>query len=517
MAEKSHEPDYVNDLPEGYPENTPRCQHEFEHDYEYEGRSVQHRPCGLLVEDYDGDPEPRCYFHCTRPRPRQGDEAVKGKLEGAIRALAFVGEAQLLGAPLQRAVLVRANLHSVDLFGANLQGANLWRANLPAAGLYDATLRDACFESANLRGAELTLANARGADFAMADLRAGELAEAKLQRATLVAAQLQGASLNSVKLDGASLYAARLQGAHLRRTQLVNADLRQVTIASLQEDTEKIGLAITRMADMREADLRGALLSGATIAPEADLSGATFGFIVARRWWPWQKRGCIGLRGIRRWWRLRNTRWNEYHIRDERCARSDQEWKKAKALHTRLKEDKPPTFQECETVYRQLRNNYQHRAQQQEASAFFIREMECRRAQMRRDLRGNGEEQYKGHGQGRSWLSKVLTFLFMSLAYHVAGYTEWPGRVLAWAAGIWGLSAGVLKWWGCANNQGMSWGDALYTSTANLTSLNSQGAKSLGAAFSANTCFKIVASVESVCGIVLAALFVACLVRKFSR
>ena len=509
MAEKSREPDYVNDLPDDSPCDTPRCRHEFKYSHQYKEQDVKGRLCGLPVPDDDiGREKQLCYFHSIRRR--QGDEAVKGKLEGAIRAAAFVGEAQLLGAPLQRAVLVRANLHSADLFGANLQGADLWRGNLPAAGLYDAALRDACFEFANLRGAELTLADARGANFGAADLRAGELAEAKLQRATLVAAQLQGASLNSAKLDGASLYAARLQGAHLRRAQLVNADLRQVTIASLQEDTEKIGLAITRMADMRDADLRGALLSGATIAPEADLSGATFGFIVARRWWPWQKRGCIGLRGIRRWWHLRNMRWTEYHIRDERCAYSDQEWEKAQALHDGLKEKNPPEFRECEAVYRQLKLNYQESGDYQRAGEFFVREMECKRAQMVVDKKSLWQ---------RIW---------PALMYFGCGYGERPIWIAAWGLGLIGLFAFIHGAFGLRDSAGSyvmgpgidwipsvagvgRWLTAAYFSVVTFTSLG-YGDLAPGPILG-----RFFAGLEAVLGIVLMSLFLICVVRKYSR
>ena len=73
--------------------------------------------------------------------------------------------ADLRGANLRWAKLIRADLRGADLSGANLRGANLrW------AKLIGADLRGTNLIGADLSGADLIGANLRGADLSEADL-----------------------------------------------------------------------------------------------------------------------------------------------------------------------------------------------------------------------------------------------------------------------------------------------------------------------------------------------------------
>jgi len=110
-------PPYVNKLPEGLPEDTPRCPFRF---------LLGGEACGLA--SYPPDPEGRCILHSElSDRPQQ---ALCSALERAVAAGACLEDANLQGASLNY-----ANLQGARLGGANLQGAELYEADLRTADL----------------------------------------------------------------------------------------------------------------------------------------------------------------------------------------------------------------------------------------------------------------------------------------------------------------------------------------------------------------------------------------------
>jgi len=110
-------------------------------------------------------------------------------------------QADLSGADLNGAVLIRADLSGADLNGANLSGADLNGANLSGVNL----------SRADLSGADLS-----GADLSRADLNGANLSGANLRRADLSGADLSGADLSRANLSKADLSEADLSGANLR-------------------------------------------------------------------------------------------------------------------------------------------------------------------------------------------------------------------------------------------------------------------------------------------------------------
>ena len=106
---------------------------------------------------------------------------------------------------LEKAVLVRVQLHGADLTDARLHGADLTDARLHGATLTGAQLHGASLVGAQLHGASLGGAQLHGAD----------LAGAQLHGASLVGAQLHGASLMGARLPGAILVGAQLHEAAL--------------------------------------------------------------------------------------------------------------------------------------------------------------------------------------------------------------------------------------------------------------------------------------------------------------
>ncbi|MFN0190889.1 MAG: pentapeptide repeat-containing protein [Aestuariivirga sp.] len=154
--------------------------------------------------------------------------------------------ANLFGARLPGAVLVRANLSGAHLDSSNLQGASLVRALLQ-----DTRLEQSHLEGSNLEGAEL-----QGARLAEAHLQGAMLDEAKLQLTRLTGSFLQGTSLKNAKMHGTGLASAKLQGTALDGAQMQCSDLRQTRLQGTSLDE----------ASVAGADFDSANFSGASLA-----------------------------------------------------------------------------------------------------------------------------------------------------------------------------------------------------------------------------------------------------------
>jgi uncharacterized protein YjbI with pentapeptide repeats len=161
--------------------------------------------------------------------------------------------ANLKGARLDRATLIRAELSS-----ANLEGATLLRPNTTTSFAPDP--REAPrFAGARMAGAKI-VARLDGADFRWADLTGAVFGTGDGRLEVLLTSQVL---MNGCDFSEATLKEAILLGASLRFAHFVNADLRGADLR---------GTDLTR-ADFAGADLSGADVTGANL-DEADLSGA---------------------------------------------------------------------------------------------------------------------------------------------------------------------------------------------------------------------------------------------------
>lgn len=143
--------------------------------------------------------------------------------------------ADLRGANLTDADLIKADLRDADLTWTNFSGAKLTWAFLTDADLTQADLRGADISWARLirakfTGADLSRAVLTNAYLREANLTAADLSEASLKKAGLRAANLTDADLNKAILSGADLAWANLTGTDLRGAdisdvQLIFADL----------------------------------------------------------------------------------------------------------------------------------------------------------------------------------------------------------------------------------------------------------------------------------------------------
>ncbi len=379
-----------------------------------------------------------------------------------------------------RSALEAAVAKGANLWHANLQEADLRRANLQEARLSFANLQEADLGDANLQGAGLSLANLREAGLVDANLQEADLLLANLQEAGLMGANLQGANLSHANLQEANLYDANLQGADLRWSRLIGA------------------------VDLRGANLTDANLLGFELSPEAKLDNVNWGLAAGNKM-----------------------------LQDEREARAgrpheEEDWDEDEA-----------TFAECEAVYRQIKLSYQYSGDYGRAGQFFIREMECKRAQLylKRFLPRFWERRFwrvffrRGWWQPRpvwNWLSRGATRALWCVSYYICQHGENPARL----AGVMGLVivlfAFIHSLVGVDGTDGKpiiapgfamppraellgQMTKAVYFSVATFTSLG------YGDMRPVQGWGQVVAMAEVSLGIILVALLVGCVIRKVSR
>ncbi len=478
----------MNELPEGY--EGAKCQHVFAlypHTSKY---------CGLPAWDGAPEEEPRCPFHSA-----VSPEDIKEQLEAAVAAGAGLHEADLTDARLFAADLTDAKLHSANLTGAWLDGANLTGAgffgtNLTGAELNHANLTDAWLNGADLTGVELTYA----------DLTDAKLNGAHLTGADLPGAWLDGANLTDARLNHADLTDARLNGANLTDARLFGADLTDADLPG---------------ARLPGADLSGANLTGARL-PGADLSGADLKrarFLVL---WHFKNKeeGGARMAGVRKAPDLRGVKLHGAKLQgvtiEPECNLEGAKIYPSPGSTTKdqiYEEESNPG--EDAQVYRQLKLAVQDSGDYERAGEFFRHERRCLRLQM---------AQAGGH-----CLKRVFYFLFEKLAGYgekPLGGAAWAGFLIvlfAWIQSICGITAkdatlSVGPWRLAWGNWAGLWdyltGDlwmALYFSAVTFTTL---GYGDLAPASGPGRFF---AGLEALIGMTLMALFLVCVVRKFSR
>lgn len=155
---------------------------------------------------------------------------VGADLNGANLIDAELSAADLRNANLGGAKLTRANLRSVNLQGANLSGANLdhahlHEANLKGANLSGTSLCDAILYEADLKEVNLCEASLRNANLIRASMSRVYAPKTKFNGASLLAASLDNSDLSDADFSGADLRSSDLTGARLFRSELAESNL----------------------------------------------------------------------------------------------------------------------------------------------------------------------------------------------------------------------------------------------------------------------------------------------------
>lgn len=189
-------------------------------------------------------------------RERQPDEKID------------LREADLTGANLSEALLVKADFSRANLWEANLSRSYLLLANLSGADLRQANVSMAFLNGANLSGADLRKANLSGANLIAAHLSEADLREAYFLEARFFEADLRNANLSRAFLNGADL-----NGADLRKANLSGADLSNARLHKAKLSGADLWEATLSGADLSEANLSRANLSAANLS-SSNLIGA---------------------------------------------------------------------------------------------------------------------------------------------------------------------------------------------------------------------------------------------------
>jgi hypothetical protein len=248
-------------------------------------------------------------------------------------------------------------------------------------------MTDARYSDANLYEAQLHRAYLRSQQHPLSppEMLYADMTESQFPFTTWLHANLSRSCLHGVdghfaKFGNVRLEQAHLCGGHLTRAQFVDCDLRHVTAKgvvlrgakldavslddSVLAEADLTDMTITGGSSLRNCDLSEAWVSGLRLSADTDVTGVT--------WWQPEKR----------------------MLRDERVLRLREEHvKEAKVdcdggIHNPFARDnvtvgggpRDPSWSDCQRVYRDIRRCYQVLGMYREASEFFIREQECRRA-----------------------------------------------------------------------------------------------------------------------------------------
>jgi uncharacterized protein YjbI with pentapeptide repeats len=359
---------------------------------------------------------------------------------------------------LERAVaagvcLFEAGLSGAQLEGANLTGALLDGADLSGAKLAWADLSGAQLVEANLSGAVFWEANLSGAHLKGASLSGAKLEKANLSGALLWKSSLSGAALAGADLSGAMLSGADLSGADASDTKFDNANLREAKL--------------TGNVNLRGADFTDALLANAELSLEAHLDRVT--------WWPADQRP--------RWRRALHL--SAPVLRDERLAANEHD------LHV------------CESLYRQIKQCHQHSGQYSEAGQFFVREMECRRGQLKSPFeRGVHGLMYFLCDYFENWMRVVVIALLVIL-------------LGAWTQGLCGIHTAPAGQY--VVGPGVGWPTLDSIVAACYFSVMTFTATGYGDYVPSPGLGQILAAVQALTGVFLMALLLVCLARKYGR
>lgn len=362
-----------------------------------------------------------------------------------------------------REELEKAAAFGVCLFEAKLAGTPLERARLTGALLEGADFSGAKLAWADLSSAQLAEANLSDAVLWEADLSGAQLKGARLLRAKLEGADLSGAVLWTADLSGARLSGADLSGAMLSGANLSDADASETGFrnANLRE------ARLTGKVNLRGADFTEALLANAELSLEANLDRVT--------WWPADRRP---------WWQCA-LHLGTPMLRDEVLAADD---------HDR---------HACESLYRQIKQCHQHSGQYHEAGEFFIREMECRRGQLK-SLFGRG---------------------VVGLVYFLSDYFENWMRVVvigvlvillgAWLQGLCGICTAPAGTY--VVGPGLGWPTLSSVISACYFSVMTFTATGYGDYVPSPGLGQVLAALQALTGLSLMSLVLVCMARQYGR
>jgi hypothetical protein len=319
--------------------------------------------------------------------------------------------------------------------------------DLEEAARLGACMFEACLAGASLKGAILS-----DAWMWHADLSRAILEDTKFGRAHLGGAVFRGAYLPRATFSGADAPEARFDDADLRKARFDDH------------------------ARLEKCTFRRTLMYGAMLRPGIDLDGVE---------WAETDPYCARER-----------------LLDETLARDDAGWQDyCAAGHCVAR----PTLAHAERIYRQIKLCYQHSGRYDEAGQFFVREMECQRAQLKSPFaRGVYGLLYLLSDYFENWMRVAVIGLIVivigALFQGLCGIRTSPKGEFVVGPGI---GSGPPTW--------ASVRDAVYFSVVTFTTTG------YGDYVPNRGVGQVLASIEALTGVLLMALLLVCLARRYGR
>lgn len=364
----------------------------------------------------------------------------------------------------------------IDIRGADLSGQKLH--NLPLARVVGGWLLDEA-PVATAEQLERAAVHLEGADF-----RGGFERQSHLEGARLTGAHLEGASLYRAHLERVGLDSAFLQGADLARAHLEFASLAQSRLEGvklLSAHLEGVNLSGAYLAGTRRfapADVRRTFLSNATALDGVILADPHDGAVrIAGAHWGDVDVSVVAWENIAR-------------LGDEQVARNRLDAAgKRKDRSTRLSE-----FEEATRANRQLATALKSQGLNEDADRFAYRAQLLQRALLRRQGK-LGQWLFSlllwtlagyGYRLQRIFITYILTLTVFALAYYVIGLPNEHTTTLL-----------------------------QQVTDAYQVSLTAIHGRTFFEQFGIGSNLAWVAATESVCGLVIEAVFTSMLVQRF--
>lgn len=243
----------------------------------------------------------RCIWHAeTRDKPlgslRKALSGLPERLDGAFLVGTRINASLYFeDCSLQRATLFEARLDGVDFSGTDLSKSDiaesliedsdfseslLPRANLRRSRILNTNLSRAYLPETDFTEATLEFVNAVDAVFSRASFTGAKILEADFSNAHLYSTDLVGADLQDINFTDAHLPDTDLTDADLRGIDFTDADLQDADLTDVDlRDGDLNGVSL-RNADLTDANLQGCDFTDADLRnsdfTDADLTEADF-------------------------------------------------------------------------------------------------------------------------------------------------------------------------------------------------------------------------------------------------
>ncbi|MBU7016647.1 MAG: pentapeptide repeat-containing protein [Theionarchaea archaeon] len=320
-----------------------------------------------------------------------------------FRAATFQGTATFLRTTFQKAEFVKTTFHRANFSGVAFQEAEFEGATFQGtADFWDATFleanfNDTIFEEADFRGSTFQ----GNADFVKATFQGdADFSGVTFHRANFRGATFQESNFNDITCQGAHFNETTFnkRATFVKATFQGTADFMMATF----QDADFEGATFKR-ADFRWTNFKNAYFRNITVNQSFDFCPESVSEMIDFQESKFLFSGSITVN-------LEKARFRRAYLQNVDFI--DCKWPDNYTIFEESNEDL--SFNELETIYRNLKQSMQHHGNYTTAGEFYYREMECRKKSMRKTM------------FSFNWPKSYV----YSLLKYTCGYGERPSRVI---------------------------------------------------------------------------------------